>query len=54
MKNRSGKNDPDKRMSSLWFMRLLLSQYKFKNCSQNVIRRVTGTKVAIFLEKDRD
>lgn len=44
MENLFGKNYPNKRTISLWFMRLILSQYKSKNCSQNVTIMVTGCK----------
>lgn len=48
MKNQSGKNDPNERIVNLWFMRLTLSQYKFKNCSQKVNIYNSGIKIVVF------
>jgi hypothetical protein len=45
------KDYPNKRTISLWFMRLILSQYKSKNCSQNMPVIVTGAKIVILQEK---
>ncbi|SJN48013.1 hypothetical protein FM107_16620 [Sphingobacterium sp. JB170] len=45
--NRSGSNYPNKRIISLWFMRLLLSYYKFKNRSQNINRICPMANVVI-------
>ena len=51
MKNQFGKDYPNERTISLWFMRLILSQYKSKNCFQNVTIVVTGAKIVIPKER---
>jgi len=51
MRNLSGKDYPNERTISLWFVRPILSQYKSKNCSQNVTIMVTGCKYRCFFRK---
>ena len=49
--NRFELNYSNKRTISLWFMRLILSQYKSKNYFQNATIVVRSAKIDILSEK---
>lgn len=51
MKNLFEKDYSNERTISLWFMRLILSQYKSKNYSQNMTIMVIGAKIVILYER---
>lgn len=51
MKNLFEKDYSNERTINLWFMRLILSQYKSKNYSQNMTIMVIGAKVVILYER---
>jgi len=48
MRNRFGQDHPNKETISLWFMRLILSQYIFKNCFQNSRSNDSVANIKVF------